>query len=160
MKKIISLILAICVIMSSFGAFASDIFLDVELDSNEIIDSIFKFDVGDFISSMTPEDMSSDPDLKRIGFLDAIGVWDDVSKSKDSLVSMTELGIIMSRVRLGSVNSLEGVYTIEENVDKTNATYYDAFRGLISALGYEYRYREFAGEEQAILIVAADIGFN
>lgn len=149
LRKTICLLLVLTVVLSSVSAFAY-----ISVPETDIIKDIFRFDVGDFVASPTTTEIDSD--YERIKFLDAVGVWDDVTKSKDLLVTMTEFFVIMSKVKLGSENAVLKVY--EHNPDKTNVTYKDVIEYILHATGYYYRCAEFGNTPEALLIVAADIG--
>ena len=154
-KSILSLVLVFSVLLSS----VSTVFAGKYLDSYEFIDDIFKYDVGDFVKGDDAVADETDETGRTIAFLDTLGIInkDDFAK-RDALISMTEFSVIMSRVRLGVNNALENVYPIEPNVDKTNATYYDAYSYLIDALGYKYKCNQYNNPQQAVIIVAAEIG--
>lgn len=155
-KIFLSYILIISVLLSS----AVPVFAGKYLDSYEFIEDIFKYDVGGFVSdgkdSIEEED---DETARTIAFLDLLGI---ISKSdfenRNSLITMTEFSVIMSRVRLGVPNALENVYPIESNLNNKNVTYKEVYSYLIDALGYKYRLSEYDDSERAALIVAADIG--
>ncbi len=154
-KSILSLVLVFAVLLSS----VSTVFAGKYLDSYEFMDDIFKYDVGDFVKGDGSAVVEDDETGQIISFLASLGIInkDDFAK-RDSLITMTEFSVIMSRVRLGVGNALENVYSIEQNVDKTNATYFDAYSYLIDALGYKYRCNQFKDPSQAVIIVAAEIG--
>ncbi len=151
MKKIISIILALSIIMSSFGVFAK-----VYFPIYEHMDDVFRFDVGDFVASELEGGAAATPAMKRMQLLETIGIWDDASKSENDLVTMTEFSIIMSRLKLGKNNALEEVY--KQNPNNENATYRNAFAYLIEVLGYAHECARYNNTDEAMLIVASELG--
>lgn len=157
-KKILSLVIVLSILMSSFSALA------VNLNPDTIIDDIFKFDMADFLNSGKDDQAGEDgegevvidPDMERILFLNTLGIWDDPEKSKDALLTMTEFSIIMSKFKLGSQNALVDVYTKNENTD--NVTFKQAYEYMLEALGYYYKCAQYGDGDRASLIVAAEIG--
>ncbi len=149
-NRLLSVLLVFALILSSGSALAV-----TEIPAKDIIDDIFKFDVGNFAGEGEVI-VGEDPDVKKIEFLDSIGVWDDATKSKDALLTMTEFSIIMSKVKLGSENALLKVY--EKDPDDNKVTYKDVFEYILHATGYYYRCAEFGNTPESILIVASDIG--
>ncbi len=150
MKKLISLILALSIIMSSFGAFAK-----VYFPLYDYMDDVFRFDVGDFVASELEGGAAATPAMKRMQLLETIGIWDDASKSENDLVTMTEFSIIMSRLKLGKNNALEEVY--KQNPNNENATYKNAFAYLIEVLGYAHECARYNNTDEAMLIVASEL---
>ena len=154
MKKInrlLSVILALVVVISSVPVFARTV---TDIPNSDIIDDIFRFDVGGFLENQ--ESTEQDPDIEKIKLLDAIGMWDDATKSKDALLTMTEFSVIMSKVKLGSENALLKVY--EKDPDDRKVTYKDVFEYILHATGYYYRCAQFGNTDEALLIVADEIG--
>ena len=151
MKKLICLILALVITMSSLGVFARE-YLPFYGD----MEGVFRFDVGEFLAGSSDGDTTLTPDMQKIKFLEGLGIWDDASKDENELVTLTEFSIIMSRLRLGSKNALESVYKHNETDEK--ATYKNAYAYLIEALGYIHMCKEFNDTDESLLIVASQIG--
>ncbi len=152
MKKIkgfLSITLIFVMLVSSVSAYGM-----YDMATEEFIDDIFRFDVGEALGDDTVT--AEDADTRRMEFLYSIGVWDDPEKSKDTLLTMAELGIIMSKIKLGSENAIADVY--KKNDDKSLADYKTVYECLLTATGYYYRCAEFGNTAEAVLIVAADIG--
>ncbi len=152
-KKLLCIALILSIVMSSFVAYSREY-----LTPYKFMDDIFKYDLRGSTSDAEVESQTTDPDMNRINLLKTFGIWDDVSKDKDALVTMTEFSVIMSNFKLGYDNALKGVYSHEENLNDAKATYKNAFEYLLESLGYYYRCAEFGNNEEALLIVAADIG--
>lgn len=157
-KKILSALIVLSMLLSSFSALA----FEVNLNADSIIDDIFKFDIADFLASgkddgETGEDgvVTVDPDVERINFLGALGIWDDTTKSKDALVTMTEFSVIMSKFKLGAQNALIDIYT--KNEDNNNVTFKQAYEYMLEALGYYYKCAQYGDGDRASLIVASEI---
>ena len=153
LKKLLCVVLALSIIMSSFAAFSREY-----LAPYKFMDDIFRFDVGDFAADSEDGSDLADADVNRIKLLYTLGIWDYVEKSKSALLTMTEFSIIMSNLRLGAENALKGVYAQNENVNDAKATYKNAFEHLLESLGYYYRCAQYGNSDEALLIVAADIG--
>lgn len=150
MKKIICLVLAFMLILPSLAVSAREY-----LPLYEDMDTVFRFDVGDFVEGDREDEKVVTPAMKRMQFLENIGIWDDADKNENDLVTLTEFSIIMSRLRLGSYNALEDVYKNNEN--KENATYKNAYAYLIEALGYIHMCKEYNNTDESLLIVASQI---
>ncbi len=151
MKKIICLILTLTIIISSFSAFASEY-----LPLYEDMDSVFRFDVGEFVEDAGEGEIVETPAMKRMGLLENLGIWDDAGKGENDLVTLTEFSVIMSRLKLGAGNALEGVYEVNESSE--NATYRNAYAYLLEALGYAYKCKEYQNSDEGLLIVSSQIG--
>ncbi|MBO5452478.1 MAG: hypothetical protein J6A69_00720 [Clostridia bacterium] len=149
-RRLFSLLLVFIISMSSVSAFAYN-----DIPASEIIDYIFKFDVGELSGEASVEDSASDPDMQTISFLHSIGIWDDTEKSKESFLTMTEFAVIMSNARLGKENALENVYI--QNPDNNKVTYGYALECIVNALGYGYKYEYYGKTNEALLIVCDEI---
>ncbi len=153
-KKIISVIIAFSVIMSSFGVFAREYY-----DGYEYMDDVFRLDVGAFVAGedgAAEEDGTVDAGTARIMLLDTLGIWDDPAIAKTEFVAMTDFLVIMAKLKLGADNSFEGVYKL--NPDEDYATYNHAYTYLVEALGYSHKCSNYPGAKDANLIVASEIG--
>ncbi|MBO5452591.1 MAG: hypothetical protein J6A69_01315 [Clostridia bacterium] len=153
MKKIICLLLVTVILMSSSITFAREY-----LNPYKFMEDVFRFDIGDFTAEVDGSIEADESDLNAIQLLSTLGIWDDVNKPVNSLLTKTEFSIIMSNLRLGPQNALKGVYAQKENVNEEKATYKDAYEHLLEALGYYYRCAQFGNTDEALLIVASDIG--
>ncbi len=152
MKKLICLILALTVILSSVSVFARDYY-----DGYKFMEDIFKFDVGDFVAGEGGEaDSAADEETKLMLFLEALGLWDDASISKNELVSMQEFSKILTKLKLGTENAFSGVYDL--NPTEEFATYNHAYTYLVEALGYSHLCKQYPNAKDANIIVAAEIG--
>ncbi len=148
-KKLLSIILALLTVVSAVPVSAV-----YDMATEEFIDDIFRFDVGEFVQDI--ESVTDDPDVKRMEFLTTLGIWDDATKSKSALITMSEYATIMSRLRLGGQNAFVGVY--EKNNDTSNVTYGVVLEGLLQTLGYHYQCKQYGDDEKSLLIVATEIG--
>ena len=75
MKKLISLILAVILVISSVSVLASDFY-----DGYGFMEDVFMFDVGDFVVGEGLEedtDEGIDEDVELMKFLESIGLWDN-----------------------------------------------------------------------------------
>ncbi len=152
MKRLISLILALIIVISSVSVFAREYY-----SGYDFMDDILKFDINDLLtgdSSAAEEEI--DEEVKIMTLLETLGIWDDASISKDELLSMQEFSKVMSKVKLGTGNAFESIYDF--NPTEEYATYNHAYTYLVEALGYSYKCRQYAGAEDANIIVAAEIG--
>ena len=152
MKKLISFILIISFIMTSFTVYASKY-----LETYKYMDEVFEFDVGEFVENNSDEVIDNE-DTRRIKLLYSFGIWDDIGKSPEEFITMTEFSIIMAKLKVGSENAFEGVYKLDSNADTTNVTYFDAYGYLIDALGYTNSLKMYSDPQKATLIVATQIG--
>ncbi|MBO5453184.1 MAG: hypothetical protein J6A69_04380 [Clostridia bacterium] len=154
MKKLISLILAVILVMSSVSVLASDFY-----DGYGFMEDVFMFDVGDFVVGEGLEedtDEGIDEDVELMKFLESIGLWDNSSISKDELLTMQSFSKILSKVKLGTENAFSKIY--DRNPINEYATYNHAYTYLVEALGYSYKCRQYPNATDANIIVAAEIG--
>ena len=152
MKRILCTLLVLTMLLSAMPAFAKDY-----LETYKYMDQIFRFDVGDFVTGSGDDAASGgvDADQATIDFLDFLGIWDDASLKPNSHVTKTEFSIIMANLKLGKDNPLEDVYLI--NTDDTKVTYKEAYKQIITTLGYYYKCEQHSNPEDWILFVADEI---
>ncbi len=155
MKKLISLILAIVLVMSAVTVLAREYY-----SGYDYMDHVERFEIGDLLAK-GDEDVAVgeeeiDEDTQLMLLLETLGIWDDASKSKDDLITMQEFSKILSMVRLGEENSFAGVYDL--NPTEEYATYNNAYTYFVEALGYSYKNGQYPGAEDSNLLVAAEIG--
>ena len=152
MKRILCTLLVLTMLLSAMPAFAKDY-----LETYKYMDQIFRFDVGDFVTGSGDDAASGgvDADQATIDFLDFLGIWDDASLKPNSHVTKTEFSIIMANLKLGKDNPLEDVYLI--NPDDTKVTYKEAYKQIITTLGYYYKCEQHSNPDDWILFVADEI---
>ncbi len=153
MKKFISLILAIVLVVSSVSVFAREYY-----DGYDFMDSIFKFDVVDLLAGEGNIDVEDelDEETKIMMLLETLGLWDDASISKNELVTMHEFSKLLSTLKLGTENAFISVYDL--NPTEEYATYNHAYTYLVETLGYSYLCKQYPNAKDANIIVAAEIG--
>ena len=152
MKKFISIIITLSIILSCVSVFADDVILDYD----KYQDDLFRFDVGEFVTGQG--DNASDSGMNTIDILALFGIWDDTSIKGTSLVTKTEFSVIMSNAKLGANNALKAVYEKENNVNQDKVTYKDVYGYLIEMMGYSYQLKTYGNDEKALLIVASELG--
>ena len=152
MKRILCTLLVLSMLLSAMPAFAKDY-----LETYKYMDQIFRFDVGDFVTGSGDDAAAGgvDTEQEMINFLDFVGVWDNAEAKKNAHITQTEFSIIMSKLKLGSENALIDVYLA--NPDDTKVTYQDAYKQIITALGYYHICERYDNPEDWIIFVADEI---
>lgn len=152
MKRILCTLLVLSMLLSAMPAFAKDY-----LETYKYMDQIFRFDVGDFVTGSGDDAAAGgvDTEQEMINFLDFVGVWDNAEAKKNAHITQTEFSIIMSKLKLGSENALIDVYLA--NPDDTKVTYQDAYKQIITALGYWHMCERYDNPEDWVIFVADEI---
>ncbi len=150
-KKTLCLVIVFVIMLSSLEVFAETQYFV----PYEYMDSIFQFDVGEFVENKRPDGEGAtvnDEYEEYVNFLSAIGVWDNADKNSTALLTKAEFYIMVARARLGVTNALENVYVKEANTDLVGYT--DVLKFLLEGLGYYHECAEFGYTDEALLIVA------
>lgn len=132
----------------------------VYLDEYKYMDSVFKYDVGDF-AEVVEEDLTAKntvEDTQRFKLLKAFGIWEDVDVEAVSLVSKGEFDIMSTRAQFGNPNSFEE--EIKANKSSEFISYAEVLENMIKATGHDYKLNAYKGGDEALLIVAKEIGLT
>lgn len=153
-KKALCLIIVFVNVLTSLEVFADTKYFE----PYKYMDSIYQFDIGDFVNSKLPESAGAEVKSEYqeyIDFLDAIGIWDNTEKKPASLLTKTEFDIMIARARLGVVNAFEDTYVKQASTDLV--AYSEVLKYLLEGLGYYYQCAEFGYTDESLLIVANKI---
>ena len=153
LKKALCLVIVFVIMLSSLEVFAETQYFN----PYEYMDSIFQFDVGEFVDNKKTEDTGttvSEYD-EYINLLKAFGIWDESDKSANALLTKTEFNVMVARARLGVDNPLENVYVKEASDDLV--TYSEVLKFLLEGLGYYHQCGEFNYTDEALLVVSTRI---
>lgn len=154
-RYILCMLIVLTIAVSSISAFGY-----VYLEEYKYMDSVFKYDVGEFAEVVEEELTAKNTleDTNRFKLLTSFGIWEDVDVEAVSLVTKSEFEVMSMRAQFGNPNSFEE--GILEQKNNEYVSYAEVLKNMITATGHDYKLNAYKSGDESLLIVAKEIGLT